>query len=135
AVIAGVRLDAGHDADVIGLGGVAVEDDGETLGGGADGHDVHRGADRGADGRLGDAVAVEDVALPLGGAAAVTAHRGNEEGTRPQFFQEVGDGPEDERDVGDAAAARGQRDGVAGADGAAQVQGFQGGADGAGDVL
>ena len=32
----GVRLDAGDDADVVGLGGVAVEEDGVALGGGAE---------------------------------------------------------------------------------------------------
>ena len=31
AVIAGVRLDAGHDADVIGLGSDAIEQDREAL--------------------------------------------------------------------------------------------------------
>ena len=60
AVKAGVRLDAGHDADVVGLRGEAVEQDRIAFGRGAQRDHLHRGADGGADEFLGDAVAFED---------------------------------------------------------------------------
>ena len=41
AVVAGVRLDAGDDADVVGLGGVTVEHDGKALRRVAERNDVH----------------------------------------------------------------------------------------------
>src|SRR5262249_17798659 len=130
----GVRLDACDDADVVGLAGVLVEVDRVALAGRADLDDLHRRLDGRADGLLGDAVALDDLALPLGGAAAVAAHGGHEEGFGAEGLQVVGDGAEDEGDVGDAAAAGGERDGVAGLDAALQLEVGEGGADAGGDV-
>jgi hypothetical protein len=134
-VISGVRLDARDDADVVGLRGVAVEHHGVALGGGAGLDHLHRGADRGADELLGDAVAFED--LPLAGrrAAAVTAHGGDEEGLRAESSQKRRRRTQDQGDVGDATASGGQGDAVAGPDALAQVELLQGAGDGGGDVV
>ena len=121
-VIAGVRLDAGDDADVVGAGGVTVEHDRKAFRRGAELDDLHRRLDRHADERLGDAVAFEKVLLPLGGGAAVAAHRRHEERLRAEFLQIVGRGAKDERDVGDAAAAGRQGDGLARPDPAHQLE-------------
>ncbi len=131
----GVRLDAGHDADVVGLRGEAVEHHRIAFVRGPQGDHVHRGADGGADGFLGDAVAFEDAALALGRAAAVAAHRRDQEGTGAEFFQEGGRFAQHERDVGDAAAAGRQRHRLSWADAAAEVHPFQGRGDGAGHVV
>ena len=63
--IAGVRLDARDDADVVGFGSVAIEVNRITLRGAADLHDLHRRAQRDADELLGDAVAFEQATLFL----------------------------------------------------------------------
>src|SRR5207237_8402850 len=99
------------------------------------GNHVHGRLDGHADGRLGDAVAFDDLALALRGAAAVAAHGRDQERLGAELLEEVGDAAAHHRDVGAAAAAGGQRDGWAGFDGAGQVEPLQGGADGGGDVI
>src|SRR5262249_58358530 len=109
AVKAGVRFDPGDDADVVGLGGVAVEDDGEALGRRPQGDDFHRRPDGDADRRLGDAVTLQDVALSLGGAAAAAAHGGGSaEGGREPFWG-GGGGPGGGGGVGASQGCRGAR--------------------------
>src|SRR5262249_48002092 len=121
AVVAGVRLDAGDDADVVGGRGVLVEVNGPPFGGAADLDDLHRAADRRADEGFGDAVAFEDLLLALGGGAAVAAHGGDEKRSRAEVAEELDGAFEDDGDVGDAAAARGQGDRLAGPDAPAEV--------------
>ncbi len=93
AVIAGVRLDAADDADVVGLRGELVEIDGKAFGRGAELDDFHGRADGHADERLGDAVAFEDCALSFGGAAAVAAHGRHEERPGAEVLQNAGPTP------------------------------------------
>ena len=135
AVVAGVRLDAGHDADVVGLGGVFVEIDGKALGCAAELDHLHRRPNRYADEGLGDAITFEDLLLAFGGAAAVAAHRRHQKRARAQVLQEAGNTLEHQRNVGDAATAGGQRHGLAGFDRSAQVEFFQRRADSGRDVL
>ena len=66
-----------------------VEHDGIAFRRAAERDDFHRGADRGADEGLGDAVAFEDLALPLGRAAAVAAHGRHEERLGAQVLEEL----------------------------------------------
>jgi hypothetical protein len=70
-------------------------------------------------------VALQDLALSLGGAAAVAAHGGDEEGLGAQVAQAANDGAKGDGDVGDAAAAGGQGYRLTGADDAAKVQRVQ----------
>lgn len=135
AVKTGVRLDAGHDADVIGFGGESIQHYRIAFVGCSQGNHVHRGADGGADGLFGDAVAFEDASLAVGRAAAVAAHRGDEKGAGAEFFQEGGRFPQDERDVGDAAAAGRQCDRLTGTDASGKIEPFQGAGNGGGNVL
>ena len=123
------------DADVVGLGGMLVEKDRIALGRGAQADDLHRSANGHADDRFGDAVAFEELPLPLGGAAAVAAHRRHEEGRGPEIAQKLDGAVQDDGDVGDAAAAGGEGDGLARADALLQVQLVQGFADGGGDIV
>src|SRR5438067_9676959 len=106
-MVSRVRLDRADDADVIRLRGVLVEDDRIAFRRVAERDDFHRGADWGADKGFRDAVALNDLALPFRGAAAVATHRGNQKRLRAQVFEEPGDRLEDDGDVGDAAAAGG----------------------------
>ena len=65
----------------------------------------------------------------------MTAHGGDEEGPGAEAFEEGGRGPQDQRNVGDAAAAGRQSDGLAGPDGASQVERCESGLNVGGDVL
>ena len=102
---------------VVGLEGVLVEVDRDALRRRGDDDGLHRRADLAAHERFGDAVAFDDLALPCGGAAAVAAHRrhderlGPEPAARGRTIALMID-----RDVGDAAAADGDGDGLARAD-------------------
>ena len=73
--------------------------------------------------------------LAVGRSAAVTAHRRDEERTGAEFLEKGGRLAQDERNVGDAAAAGREGDGLAGPDASAHIKPFEGGRDGGGDVL
>ena len=75
----GVRLDPVEQDDAVGLVGVLVEVDRQADGAGPEDDRVHVGPDLDAH-RLGrDAVAGQQLALALGGRAAVAPHRGDDE--------------------------------------------------------
>ena len=130
-----MRLDAADDANVVGLGRAAVQQDGITFWRGSEGNHVHRRPDGDADVFLGNAVALENAALSFGRAAAVAAHCRDEEGTGAEPFQKANRLAQDERDVGDAAAAGRESDRLTGTNAPAQIKLFEGGRDGAGWVL
>ena len=134
-VIAGVRLDAGDDADVIGLGRVAIEHDRKAFAGVADRHDLHRGHDRRADKGLGDAVAFEHLPLSLRGAATVAAHGRDQKRLGSEVLEEANDAFEDERNIGDPAAAGREGDALSRPDGPAQVELLELSPNRAGDIL
>ena len=125
----GVRLDAAADHHVVGLIGEAVEVDGEAFGRLADDDRFHAGADRAAHERLGDAVALDDPPLAFGRAAAVAAHGRHHERLGPQLLEVFDGRPDDRGDIGDAAAAGGDRHALARLDLLAQSQAAQLGVD------
>src|SRR5262245_17390176 len=125
-VIAGVRLDARDDADVIRLRRDLIEHDRKAFAGRAERHGFHRGANWGADEGLGDAVAFQNLALPLGEAAAVAAHGGYQKRLGAQVLQKLHSALEDDRDIGDAAAARRERHRLPGPDRLAEIEWFEG---------
>src|SRR5439155_2083555 len=70
-----------------------------------------------AHGRLGDPVVREDGPLTFRRSPAVTPHRGDDEGTRPERPEVLDGGPRDHVDVDDAAAPHGEGDGLTRSDG------------------
>ena len=107
-----VGLDAVADHHVVGGVRMLVEVNREALGRLADDDGGHGGADGTAAGPLGDAVGFEDRPLAAGGAAAVAAHGGHQERLRAEPAKPTHDRAEDRGDVGDAAAAGGDRHGL-----------------------
>ena len=97
-------------------------------------HGGHVGLDRHAEGLLADAVLGQQLALALGGGAAVAAHRGDDERLRAQVAQAVERGADDGGQVGDAAAADADGHPVAAAHAAGQREPLPLPADLAGDV-
>src|SRR5262249_23830450 len=96
---------------------------------------VHRRTDRRADERLGDAVAIEHGALPLGLAAAVAAHGWHQERLGPELLQELDDALQDQRDISNATAAGRQGHALAGPDGLAEIEALECRANRGGDVF
>ena len=82
----GVRFDPAADYYVVGLIGVFVEMHRNALGGLAHDDGIHAGLDRTSHRLLGDAVALDDLTLSFGGAAAVAAHRRHQERRRADTF-------------------------------------------------
>ena len=95
-----MRLDAVGQHDAVGLIGVLVEVDRQPDGVGAQDHGFHVGLDRHAHRLGGHAVAGQQLALALGGGAAVAAHRGDDERLIAHLTQRVDDG------LGDHARCR-----------------------------
>ena len=83
--------------DGVGLQGVLVPPDRLAPAIGADVHRGHVGLDRHAQGLLADAVLGEQIALALGGGAAVAAHRGDDERLAPRSRRMSSGGPDDGR--------------------------------------
>jgi hypothetical protein len=117
-----VRLHAADDDDVIRRERVAPEVDGHAFPRAVEQDGFHARADRAAAEFLGDAVVAENFALALGRAAAVAAHRGDDERLRPERAEEIHRRAKDHCDVRDAAAARRERDALAGLHTRRQVQ-------------
>ena len=65
----------------------------------------------------------------------MAAHGGDQKRLGAELPQETGNGAEDDRDVGDAAAAGRQSDRLTGTDAFGKIQSFQGAGNGGGDVL
>ena len=130
----GVRLDAVADQDVVGLHGEAIEVQRHALGSVADDDGFRAGADGAAHGRLGDAVGFQHAALAFGGAAAVAAHGGDQEGPRTEAAEVLDGRAEDGDDVGDAAAAGGDGHALAGPQRPLQLEAGQFGVDRRGDI-
>ncbi len=112
----GVGFDAAADHDVVGLVGEPIEVDRETFARVADHHGLHAGADGAAAKRLSNPVLLDQPALTLGRPAGMAAHRRNKEGLGAQFLEMLGNRLDDQVDVGDAAAAGGDRHGLPGLD-------------------
>ena len=134
AAEAGMGLDAVDDDDAVGFVGVLVKVDGTSVPGRAQLDDFHRGLDRAAHGLLGDTQSGEHVLLPFGGRAAVTAHRGEDEGRSAACFDLIDKRLDDERIVGDAAAACGDGNAHAGLDSVEELAALQLGEELAGRV-
>ena len=100
----GVRLHAVDQDDAVGLPGEAVEEEGDALDL-AQRDDLHGGADRRPDGRLGDAEVREHLGLAGGGGAAVRAHGRHDEGLEAGGREPRDEAADQHGDVGDAAAA------------------------------
>ena len=131
----GVRLDAVADQHVVGLAWRwRSKCSGQALGGAADDDGLHAGADGAADGRLGDAVGLQHVALAFGGAAAVAAHGRDEEGLGAEVPEVLDGRAEDGDDVGDAAAAGGDGHALPRPQRPLQLQAAQLGVDRRGDI-
>ena len=117
AVEGRVRLDPIDDEHGVRFGRVAVELAAGAVRGLAVIDDVHGRLDRRAEVLLRHAEAGQDLDLTLRGRAAVAAHGRHHEDVEPHSL-ELGDGfARDQRDLGDAAAAEGDRDARAGAQG------------------
>ncbi len=101
-----VRLDAADHKHVIRLVRELVEMDRNALGRLADDDGLHRGFDRAAAKLLGDAVALDNLALAFGRAPAVAAHGRHNKRFGAEGFEMVDGGLDDRVNVGDAAAAR-----------------------------
>ena len=111
-----------HDHHVVGSEGVLVEMDGKAFGRLAHDDRLHARANRAAAELLGDAVALDQPALPLGRAAAVAAHRRHDERLRAERLQMLDRRLDDDCDIGDAAAAGGDRHALPRLDALGQVQ-------------
>ncbi len=74
----------------------------------------------------------ENLELTFGGGAPVAAHGGENEGAGPELLEVVHDAPDDDRDIGNAAAARPHGHDITALDG--QVRLGHGRADTRGDV-
>ena len=85
--------------------GVLVEVDRQTDGIGAQDDGVHVGLDGHAHGFGRHAVAGQELALAVGGGAAVAPHRGDDERLVAHLAQRVDDRPGDPSDAADAPAA------------------------------
>ena len=112
----GVRLDAANDGYVVGFKGVFVEKDRDAVLGRAYLDGFHRRLDGCAGVLLGDAVAFDDFLLRFGNAAAVAAHSRDEEGLEAEGLELGHEAFDHERNVGNAAAADRDGDGLAGID-------------------
>ena len=112
----GVWLDAANDGHVVGFERVLVEKDGDAVFSRAHLYGLHGRLDRCASVLLGDAVAFDDSLLRLGDAAAVAAHGRNEEGLEAEGFELGHETFDHQRDIGNAATADGDGDGLAGID-------------------
>src|SRR5437870_5463886 len=97
---------------MIGAERLLVEMHGKSFGGLADYDRLHAGADRAAAVALGDAVAFDQLALAFCGAAAVAAHGGDDERPSLKRLKMLNRGLDDQGDIGDAAAAGGDGDGL-----------------------
>src|SRR5262249_41275272 len=98
-------------------------------------NDLHGRLDGCADKLFCHAVAFDDVALPGGGAAAMAAHRRNQEGPGIYFLEILRHCPQNQGDIGNAPAPGRERHALAGPDGALQIQSFESFADGMIDIL
>src|SRR6266542_3281635 len=96
---------------------------------------VHGGADGCADRLLGDAVLGQHMPLAPGRGAAVAAHRRHDEGFAARRAYNLGDRADDQRDVGDAATAGGDRHRLPVCQAAPKIDALELGADGGGDVV
>ena len=112
----GVGLDASHHDHRVGFVGVLVYPDLVAVGQEAHLHRLHAGEDGTAAVFLGDAEALQDGPLSLGGGAAVAAHGGDDEGLGAQGSDPGGQFPEDQGHIADLAAAAGHAHPHAGAD-------------------
>ena len=109
-----VGLDPIDEHHVVGLARDSIEQHREAELGFAEGDRVHARHDRAATGRLGDAVRLEQLDLPLGRSPAVAPHRGHDERLGSERAQ-MRDGRGDRRrDVGDAPTSGGDRHAIAG---------------------
>ena len=111
-----VRLDAANDGNVVGFKGVFVEKDGDAVLGRTHLDGFHGRLNGCAGVLFGDAVAFDDFLLRLGDAAAVAAHGGDEEGLEAEGLELGHEAFDHERDIGNAAAADRDGDGLAGID-------------------
>src|SRR5205807_1460607 len=82
-----------------------------------------------------DPQVLEETPLPLVGAAAVAAHRGDEQGVGPRGPQLVHHGAQDRHDVADPPAPRGYRDTRPRAKPRSEIEPAQFGPDGGRDVV
>jgi hypothetical protein len=135
AVEAGVGFDAANDADMVGIGGVPIEKDGVAVRCRADFDDVHGSKDGSADVLFGDAVAFQDPALSVSSGAAVATHSRNEERASTKAVKELTRCTKDVGDAGDATAAGGQGDALAGPNPPLQGEAREGVGDGRLDVF
>jgi hypothetical protein len=132
ALEVGMGLDPVDQPDPVGLGRGPIQPDRQPEGL-ADLDHVHRGPDLAAHGGLGDAVVGQDGSLALGGGSPMAPHGREHERSGALRLEPVHGGPDDDRDVGDSAAARADRDGIAALDG--QVPSSQGPGHPGGDVF
>ena len=112
----GVWLDAANDGHVVGFERVFVEKDRDAILGRAHLYGLHGRLDGRAGVLLGDAVAFDDSLLCLGDAAGVAAHGGDEEGLEAEGLELGHETFDHKRDIGNATAADGDGDGLAGID-------------------
>ncbi|MEZ5825827.1 MAG: hypothetical protein R3C97_14140 [Geminicoccaceae bacterium] len=106
----GVRLDPGDDHDRIGGMRVRIEIAWNAFRGATAFDDIHRRSHRRSGSLLVDAQACENRSLPLGCAAAVTAHGRHDEGLQSLFAKPCHDSSREPVDMGDATTADSDRD-------------------------
>jgi hypothetical protein len=107
---------------MIGLASVPIDMNRKAFSSLTDDFRIHAGANWAITELLGNAVGTEHFALTLGGGSAMAPHSGNDEWAGANASDVSADGPNDIRDIGDAAAARSNGDALAGADFLPQVQ-------------
>ena len=120
---------------MVGLVGVFVEVDGDVVFDGADLHRVHGGFDRRPGVCLGDAIALDDLLLGRGDAAAVAAHGRNQKRFEADGLEFLDQAFDNKGDIGDAAAADGDGHGLARFNLGGEIQSGHFLAHGAGNIL
>ncbi len=88
AKVIGMRLDAVHNHDTVGLPGVAVRINIEPLRCLPHHDRFHRRANLGADFRFGNSILSQNLELAFGGGSPMTAHGGNTKGCAPRSFNQ-----------------------------------------------
>ena len=111
----GMGFDPAYDGNMVGLPGMTVAKNRDALDL-ADLNGIHIGANFATHGGFGDAVMLKEESLAGSGSTAVAAHSRDDEGFQAEGGTFPDDGLKDTVDAGDAAAAGGDGDRLAGFD-------------------